>query len=182
MPFGRAQQFLYVQISLRPRTQWPYFSIFPVFRRLCATIPHFPLQGSNIRTGWGRGMWPCPPPPPPPTKCKSTEYSICQQGEIDSRTVQGERDRNLNRYRGWILGRIPYKSHKSFPPCYSQVTSTALPWDFYLYKLTQHLTVSLWFKKSIHTVWELSRLCPETKLCAHEFGFRLVGGGGGDFP
>jgi hypothetical protein len=65
------------------------------------------------------------------------------------------------------------------------VTLTALPWDFYLFKLTQPLTVStvrymwpikekggkpdrkpdplpyIWYKKSIQKpqVWELSRLC-----------------------
>ncbi len=41
--------------------------------------------------------------------------------------------------RGRILGRNPDKSLKSFPPCYSD-TPTALPWDFYFFKLTQHLT------------------------------------------
>ncbi len=76
-------------------------------------------------------------------------------------------------------------------------TSTALPWDFYFFKLKQPLTVStvqccyftlsrrkeenhtipssLW-KKSIQKpqVRELSRLCPETstKLYGHEFGFK----------
>ncbi len=62
------------------------------------------------------------------------------------------------------------------------VTSTALPWDFYFFKLTQPLTVSLTYplpyglrnQKSIQKpqVWELSRLCPETsmKLYVHEFG------------
>jgi hypothetical protein len=66
------------------------------------------------------------------------------------------------------------------------VTSTALPWDFYFFKLTQPLTVSVkekggkpnrkpWLKKSIQKpqVWELSRLFPETsvKLYVHDFGF-----------
>ncbi len=77
-------------------------------------------------------------------------------------------------------------------------TSTALPWDFYFFKLTQPLTIftiqllytvqekggkpdrKLYppcpcFKKSIQKpqVWELSRLGPETstKLYVHEFGF-----------
>jgi hypothetical protein len=42
--------------------------------------------------------------------------------------------------RVWILRR----NLRSFPPCFSQVTSTstALPWDFYVFKLTQPLTVS----------------------------------------
>ncbi len=43
--------------------------------------------------------------------------------------------------RGRILGGNPDKSLKSFPPCY--FTSTALPWDFYFFKLTQLLTVSI---------------------------------------
>ncbi len=78
------------------------------------------------------------------------------------------------------------------------VTSTALPWDFYFFKLTQPLIVStfqllqllytvkekggkpdrkpsLWLKKSIRKpqVWEFSRLCQETstKLYLHEFDF-----------
>jgi hypothetical protein len=78
----------------------------------------------------------------------------------------------------------------------SPLQSEPLPWDFYFFKLTQPLTVSmcvtvqckrerrktwqkptppsLWFRKSIRKsqVWELSRLCPETskKLYVHEFG------------
>ncbi len=54
------------------------------------------------------------------------------------------------------------------------VTSTALPWDFYFFKLTP-IPPSLWFKK-IHT--ETSRLktlkiMPRNlnKLWVHEFGF-----------
>ncbi len=47
-------------------------------------------------------------------------------------------------YRGRILGQNPDKSRKRFPPCYSQspLPSTALPWDFYFFKLTQPLKVS----------------------------------------
>ncbi len=65
------------------------------------------------------------------------------------------------------------------------VSSTALPLDFYFFKLTQSLRVSvkdallldlIWFKKSIQKpqVWELSTLCSETsmKLYVHEFGLR----------
>ncbi len=61
------------------------------------------------------------------------------------------------------------------------VTSTALPWNFYFFKLTQPHTVSVkekggkpdrkphpfpMFKKSIRKpqVWELSRLCPVTSM------------------
>ncbi len=84
---------------------------------------------------------------------------------------------------GQILGRNP---DKNLPPCYSQSPLfTALPWDFYFFKLTQPLmyfygsvTVhckgertktdrkpyppSQWFTKSIQKpqVWELSKLCP----------------------
>ncbi len=45
-------------------------------------------------------------------------------------------------YRGRILGRNPDKRLKSFPPCYSQSHHTALPWDFYFFKLRQPLIVS----------------------------------------
>ncbi len=39
------------------------------------------------------------------------------------------------------FGRNPDKSLKSVPPCYSTLP-TALPWDFYFFKITQPLTVS----------------------------------------
>ncbi len=70
------------------------------------------------------------------------------------------------------------------------VTSTALPWDFYFFKLVQPLTVStpyrkpyppsLWFKKYIQKpqFWELSRWCPETSMKlyehVHELAFRTI--------
>jgi hypothetical protein len=44
--------------------------------------------------------------------------------------------------RGQILGRNPDKSLKSFLPFLFIVTSTALPWDFSFFKLTQPLPVS----------------------------------------
>ncbi len=97
-------------------------------------------------------------------------------------------------YRSRILGRNLDISLQSFAPCYSQVTSTALPWDLqYISSNSRNLlrisTVQLLytvkekgakpdrkpFKKSIQEpqVWELFRLCPETstKLDVHEFGF-----------
>ncbi len=56
-----------------------------------------------------------------------------------------ERSNNVHRSVYWdpILGRDLGKSLKNFPPCFSQSSaSTALPWDFYFFKLTQPLTVS----------------------------------------
>ncbi len=96
-------------------------------------------------------------------------------------------------YRVWILGRNPDKSLVSFPPCFS-VTSTALLWDLYFFKLAQPLKVSvngqrgkldrkpyppcLSFKKSVQKpqVWELSILCPENsmKLYVNEFGISTL--------
>jgi len=51
------------------------------------------------------------------------------------------RDLLQSNNRGRILGQNPDESLTSFPPCYS-VTSTALPWDFFFFKLKQPLTVS----------------------------------------
>ncbi len=49
---------------------------------------------------------------------------------------------NTCKYRGLILVQNPDESLQSFPLCYSQSPSAALPWDFYIYKLTQPLKVS----------------------------------------
>ncbi len=91
------------------------------------------------------------------------------------------------------------KSLKIFPMLFTVTSTAALPWDLYVFKLTQPLTVST--VQLLYTanekggkpdrkpyplpysfrnpcgepqVWELSRLCPETstKMYLHEFGFR----------
>ncbi len=65
-------------------------------------------------------------------------------------------DTSVGNTRERILGRNPDKSHKSFPPCYSQ---SPFPMGSEI-----HTKVSF---------WELLRLCPETstKLYVHEIGF-----------
>ncbi len=93
------------------------------------------------------------------------------------------------RPNSWTKSR---QNFEEFSSCLFTVTSTALPWDFYFFKLTQPPTYfyssvivhckrkrktippSLWFKKYKQKppVWEL-RLLPETstKLYVHELGF-----------
>ncbi len=69
----------------------------------------------------------------------STCDDVCVKGERGWGILRTKRP---SQNKGRILGRNPDKSHKSFPPCYSQspLQSTALPWDIYFFKLTQLLT------------------------------------------
>ncbi len=77
------------------------------------------------------------------------------------------------RPRGRILGRNPNRMSKEFfSSLLATVTPTGLPWDFFFFKLMQHMVL-----KNHTKTWsrELSRLCLETstKLYVHEFGFRV---------
>jgi len=98
--------------------------------------------------------------------------------------------------RGRFLGGNPDKSLKGFPPCYSlsppqlcleiiYLQTHATSYSFYsscctLWRIRRKtwkktIPLSLWFKKSIPQVWELSSLCSETsmKLYVHEFCFSI---------
>jgi hypothetical protein len=76
------------------------------------------------------------PPPPHRQRYFSELYIYREKLLLPARRVH-----KLSMSRG-ILGRNPDKSLKSFPPCYSQSPSTALPRDLYFLKLTKPLTVS----------------------------------------
>ncbi len=103
----------------------------------------------------------------------------------------------LQRLNSWTKSR--QKSSEFSFLLFTVASTTALPWDFYFFKLALSLTISevqlllvkekeknlienhtpcVWIKKSPKKphVWELSRLWPETstKLYSyvHEFGFR----------
>jgi hypothetical protein len=133
-----------------------------------------------------------PPPGPPPTAASKRSTSANRQAAVAFWTTVY--------FPTWgrILGRNPDKSLNSFLLAIHSQVSTALPWDFYFFKLTQPLTVST--VKFLYTVkekegtpdrkpypfpygltkstqkpqgWELSSSCIETstKLYVHEFGF-----------
>ncbi len=144
--------------------------------------------------------------PPPP--CKSGLKLVCNVNIVYG-NLKSENSQAYAQKPQWncmfinstseaeFLDEIQKKSEE-FSSLLLTLTSTALLWDFYFFKLTQPLTYffssvtvhckgerkktwwktvppSPWFKKSIqkHQVWKLSRLCPETstKLYVHEFGF-----------
>ena len=131
--------------------------------------------------------------------------SICQHVQIE---INGQPNKGWSVQRHNSLTKSIQKSSE-FSSLLFKVTSTALPWDSYFFKLTQPLTVSrvhllytvkekvgkpdrkqhpltLWFKKSIQKphVWELSRLCPgtATKLYVYEFHFWREPGSGNRKP
>ncbi len=134
---------------------------------------------------------------------KDTKMSVLQVNKFYQQQITWLRTIwcwHVQRPNSWTKSR---KKAEEFSSLLFTVTYTALPWDFYFFKLTQPPTVSsvqllkavkekgaipdskpyplaLWFKKSIQKpqVWELSRLCPETstKLYVHEFVMNLPTG------
>ncbi len=66
----------------------------------------------------------------------------------------------LHVFWGRILGPNPDKRLKSFPPLLFTVTSTALLWGIYFFKLTQPLTVSIVNYSTAYTIKEKTTTLP----------------------